>query len=245
MRAIPSKSFQDTEERMKEYNEFQEDEFANFAYIIAHDLKSPLRAIQILTEWIVRDNGDRLTESGQEHLALLQDRVKRMDLIIDGVSQYSRIGREIIEPESVDLNQMVDYIIAVMAIPEHITCRRRKTLPVIQCKRDHVKMVFQHLIENAVKFMDKSAGKVEIDVSEGIHFWEFSISDNGPGIDEKYQTQIFEIFQTLYSKDDKNGCGIGLTLSKKIVETAGGRLWLESQKGAGSTFLFTLPKNEA
>lgn len=225
-------------------NETEGDEFANFAYIISHDLKSPLRAIQILTEWIARENGECLNESGQEHLALLQDRVKRMDNIIDGVSQYSRIGREKIQSESVDLNQTVDYILAVLTIPGHIRCTKRRNLPVVQCKRMHVEQVFQHLIDNAVKYMDKSEGKIEIDFDEDNHFWRFSVSDNGPGIDERYHKQIFEIFQTLHSKDDVNSRGIGLTLSKRIVETAGGRLWVESRIGAGSTFYFTLPKAE-
>ncbi|MBN2104553.1 hypothetical protein JW835_10985 [bacterium] len=224
--------------------EIQNDEFGYFAYIISHDLKAPLRAIQILTKWITQENGDRLTESGQEHLMLILDRVKRMDDIIDSISLYSRIGRENIEPKSVDLNQLVDYVITVMKIPKHITCTKMKNMPVINCQKTHVEQIFRHLIGNAVQYMDKSEGKIEIDFSKENKFWRFSVSDNGPGIPEKYHKQIFQIFQTLHSKDDTNSKGIGLTLSKRMIELAGGHLWLESKENKGSTFFFTLPRNK-
>ncbi|HHS13287.1 MAG TPA: hypothetical protein ENN03_05905 [bacterium] len=227
-----------------EYQETTEDEFESFSYIISHDLKSPLRAIQILTDWIVRENADRLTESGKEHLVLLQDRVKRMDHIIDAVSRYSRIGRVKIEPESVDLNQMIDYHILVTPVPDHIQCIKKKPLPVVRCKRALVTEVFQHLIDNAIRYMDKPEGRVEIDFSEEKDFWRFSVSDNGPGIDEKYHRQIFKIFASLHGRDDGQSRGVGLTLSKRIAELSGGRIWLESRKGEGCTFFFTLPKDE-
>lgn len=228
--------------RRMEQQKIKEDEFEHFAYIITHDLKSPLRAIQILTEWIIRGDSERLSESGRENLALLQDRVRRMDDIIDSVSAYARIGHERIEPESVDLNHLVDYRITVVNAPDHIQCIRKDTLPVLVCKRMHMDQVFRHLIENAVMYMDKPQGRVEIGCREDGDFWRFSVSDNGPGIDPKYHERIFHIFQTLHAKDDIETKGVGLTLSKRIVEVSGGRIWLESKPNAGCTFYFTFPR---
>lgn len=219
-------------------------EFESFSYIIVHDLKSPLRSIQTLTEWITRENSDRLTESGKEHLELIQSRVKRMDDILDSISEYYRIGRDKAETESVDLNQLVDNIIILMRIPDHIKCKTMKSLPVVQCRKNHIKQVFKHLIENAVQFMDKSDGKIDIDCCKENEFWKFSIADNGPGIKEEYHERIFKIFQTLETKDDTSRKGMGLTFSRKIIELTGGRIWLKSKKNEGSTFFFTLPRTE-
>jgi len=204
-----------------------------------------LRAIQILTEWIEKENKDRLTESGKEHLVLLQERVRRMDDIIDGVTEYAHIGREEIRPEPVDFNQLIDYVITVRQIPDHIQCTILKSLPVVTCKRSHMKQVFQHLIDNAVKYMDKPNGEIKIDFCKNEGFWQFSVADNGPGIAEKHFNRIFKICQTLHSKDEIHSRGMGLTLSKRIIEQAGGRIWVDSKEGEGSTFFFTLPRDEA
>jgi PAS domain S-box-containing protein len=218
-------------------------ELRNFAHITAHDLKSPLRGIGSIADRLIRRFSDKLGDEGIEQLRLLITRVKRMSDFIDGILRYSAIGRVVEERQQIDVNMLLAEIIADNAVPENFEITIQERLPLVFYDRLRLKQVFQNLISNAVKYMDKPRGIIKIACSEENGFWKFSVTDNGSGIREQYFDKIFEIFQTLASRDKTESTGIGLTIVKKIVELHGGRVWLTSTIGQGSTFFFTLPKN--
>jgi light-regulated signal transduction histidine kinase (bacteriophytochrome) len=217
-------------------------EFQDFVYIISHDLKAPLRAINALAEWIVTDYADKFDDDGKEQMKMLTARVNRMQNLLDGVLQYSRIGRIKEDPALIDLNQIVREVIKSLNSPSNIHITVDGTLPAITFEQARAEQLFQHLISNAVRFMDKPEGSVKIACVEENGFWKFSVADNGPGIPEQHFEKIFRLFQTLQAKDQFESTGVGLTLAKKIVELNGGKIWLTSTVGQGSTFFFTLPK---
>jgi len=165
-----------------------------------------------------------------------------MNGLIEGILQYSRIGRFKEEKEDVDLNQLVPDVIGTINPPINIDIKVANELPTINFEPTRIEQVFQNLIGNATKYMDKDQGMVTVDVSDDNKFWKFSIADNGPGIDEKYYDKIFQIFQTLKPRDELESTGIGLTIVKKIIDTYGGKVWVESKIGEGTTFHFTIPK---
>jgi len=219
-------------------------ELKDFAYVVSHDLKAPLRGIHTLANWISTDYADKFDEEGKEQLALLSRRVDRMHNLIDGILQYSRVGRVREEKTQVNLNELVPTIVDMVAPPENITITVENELPVVEFEETRIIQVFQNLLSNAVKYMDKPEGKIEIGCIEEDAFWKFSVKDNGPGIEERYFERIFQMFQTLSPRDEFESTGVGLTLVKKIIELYGGRIWLESKVGIGSTFFFTLSKQE-
>lgn len=217
-------------------------ELQDFAYVTAHDLKAPLRGIGTLTDWITSDYADKLDTQGQEQLHLLKGRVSRMSELIDSILHYSEIGRTAKCLERVDLRVLVPEVIAQVAPPPTIRVTIEDTLPVVISERVRLIQVFQNLISNAVKYMDKPQGIIRIGCFEQEQYWTFSVADNGPGIDQKYFGKIFEMFQTLARRDELESTGIGLAVVKKIIELHGGTVWVESTVGEGSTFFFTLPK---
>jgi len=219
-------------------------ELNDFAHIVSHDLKAPLRGIKTLANWISTDYADKFDQAGREQIDLLLGRVDRMHNLIDGILRYSRLGRVKEEKTKVDLNELVPNIIDLIAPPESITITIEDELPVIECEKTRITQVFQNLLSNAVKYMDKPQGQIRIGCVQEDGFWKFSVADNGPGIEEKYFEKIFQIFQTLSTRDEVESTGIGLTLVKKIVQMYGGRIWVESKIGEGSAFFFTLPKRE-
>ena len=235
---------QRVQERTAQLNSINR-ELQEFAYVVSHDLKAPLRAISQLTHWISEDYTGALDREGREMMGLILKRVKRMDGLIDGVLNYSRIGRIKERSETLDLKTLVGEIIENAMVPAHIRVIIEGELPVIQ--RDPIRMqqVFQNLIHNAITYSDKPEGIVKIDCDDQGAQWIFSVSDNGPGIDSQYHDKIFQIFQTLSPRDEHEASGVGLTLVKKIIEQYGGAIWLTSEPGRGSTFYFTLPKRES
>ncbi|MBI5751546.1 MAG: GHKL domain-containing protein [Hydrogenophilales bacterium] len=218
------------------------DELKNFAYIVSHDLKAPLRGIGSLADWLVADQAEKLDDEGREHLRLITQRVRRMDGLIDGILQYSRVGRIKETLTEVDLNQLLRDVIDSLAPPENIAIRIAGALPTIRTEKTRIQQVFQNLLSNAIKYMDKPQGEIRIACVSAGEDWEFSISDNGPGIETRHFKRIFQLFQTLAPHDRVKSTGVGLALVKKIVEQYGGKIWLESKLGEGSTFFFTLPK---
>ena len=217
-------------------------ELKDFAYIVSHDLKAPLRAVSQLSYWIREDHGDKLGDEGKEQISLLINRVKRMDGLINGILQYSRIGRTREKKEKIDLNTLVHRVLGAISSPKEIDIAILNSLPTITSDPIRIEQVFQNLLSNAIKFMDKPNGIIRIKCKDEESWWRFSVKDNGPGINPKYHDRIFKIFQTLSSRDEQENTGIGLTLVKKIVELYGGKVWVESEQGEGSTFFFTLPK---
>lgn len=223
------------------------EELTNFAYVVSHDLKAPLRAIGSLADWLAIDYADKFDEEGQEHMRLLLSRVHRMSSLIDGILQYSRVGRIKETPVEVNLNQLVREVIDMLKPPVNFAITIENTLPVVFAERTRMQQVFQNLISNAIKYMDKPEGKIQIACLEEDGQWRFSVADNGPGIEERHFERIFELFQTLAPRDRVESTGVGLALVKKIVELYRGRVWVESRMGHGTAFLFSLPfgKTEA
>jgi light-regulated signal transduction histidine kinase (bacteriophytochrome) len=215
----------------------------DFAYVVSHDLKAPLRGIKTLADWLSTDFADKLDENGKEQMNLLLARVDRMHNLIEGVLQYSRVGRVREEEAQVDLNELIPDVVDMVAPQENITITVGNELPVLDCVKTAIGQVFQNLLGNAVKYIDKPKGKIQIGCVEENDFWKFSVTDNGPGIEEKHFERIFRIFQTLSPRDELESTGIGLSVVKKIVELHGGEIWVESKVGEGTTFFFTLPKS--
>ncbi|MFA5251401.1 MAG: ATP-binding protein, partial [Phycisphaerae bacterium] len=214
----------------------------DFAYVVSHDLKAPLRGIKTIADWITTDYTDKLDNDGKEQLALLAKRVDRMHNLIDGVLQYSRIGRVEEKKVAVNLNELVAEAIDMVASPKNIAVTIENALPTIECDPTRIMQVFQNLLSNAVKYMDKPQGRIKVGCVEEDGFWKFSVTDNGPGIEEKYFEKIFLLFQTLSPRDESESTGVGLTVIKKIVELYKGKIWVQSKVGEGSTFFFTFPK---
>ncbi len=245
-------SFRDMTERVKAEErqthllgqlEEKNQELKDFAHIVSHDLKAPLRGVKVISDWIAQDYGDKLDDEGKEQINLLISRVDRMHDLIDGILQYSRVGRIEEKKIAVDLNDLIAEIIDGIAPPETITIAVEQSLPVVNCEPTRLMQVLQNLISNAVKYMDKPEGHIMVSCVQKATCWQFSVNDNGPGIEERYYESIFRMFQTLSSRDQFESTGVGLAVVKRIVEMYGGEIWVESVVGQGSTFFFTLPKD--
>jgi light-regulated signal transduction histidine kinase (bacteriophytochrome) len=219
-------------------------EFRDFAYIVSHDLKAPLRGIKSLVEWISADYADKLDENGREQMKLLAKCVERMHNLIEGVLQYSRVTRDEGQLASVNLSELVPQVIDSIAPPQNVSIRIANELPTITFEPTHITQVFQNLLDNALKHTDKPQVQVTVGCVEEDGCWKFSVCDNGPGIDEKHFERIFQMFQTLRAHDEMESTGVGLTIVRKIVEMHGGKIWVESKLGEGSTFYFTIPKQK-
>ncbi len=217
-------------------------ELRDFAHIAAHDLKTPLRAIGTLADWISTDYADKFDEHGKEQIGLLVTKSKQMAALVDDILRYSRLGREDSKKERVDLNAAVSAVIGEIAPPQNIEVSVEDKLPTLLCGKTHIVQIFQNLIGNAVKYMDKPRGRIQVGCTEQDGFWRFSVSDNGPGIEREHFEKIFQMFQTLEPRKGVESTGIGLAIVKKLVELNGGGVQVESTPGEGSTFFFTLPK---
>ncbi|MFC1636339.1 PAS domain S-box protein [Planctomycetota bacterium] len=216
-------------------------ELQEFAYIAAHDLKTPLRAIGTLADWLSVDYADKFDEQGKESVRLLTEKAKQMSSLIDDILRYSGAGQNTPKSQEVDLNRVISEVIKEIDPPEHIDVIIENPLPILIGKKTHIIQIFQNLIGNAVKYIDKPKGQIKVASVEKDNMWMFSIADNGPGIEKKYFDKIFKIFQTLSPREGVESTGIGLSIVKKLVELNKGSVWVVSEVGKGSTFLFTLP----
>lgn len=216
-------------------------ELDQFAYVASHDLKAPLRAIANLSEWLEEDLAGQLPPDNEQQLRLLRGRVHRMEALINGLLEYSRVGRIEATAETVDVNALLAEVVDTIAPPSTFTIDIA-AMPTFTTKALLLRQVFTNLISNAIKHHDRSDGRVSVTVKDQGTEYEFAIADDGPGIDPEYHQKIFTIFQTLEARDTKENTGIGLSIVKKILETEGGTIRVESQEGYGSTFFFTWKK---
>ena len=217
-------------------------ELREFTRIAAHDLQTPLRSIGILSDWISEDYARRFGDKGHINAKLLVSRAKRMSRLLNAIIQYSEISLVDRKQECLDLNEILSDVIANIEIPKSIEIIVENKLPVVMGVPKFIQQVFSNLILNAIRYMGKPDGFVKIGCVDDGEFWKFSVTDNGSGIEEKYYTKIFEIFQMLSLRDETENIGIGLSIVKKVVELYDGRVWVESEVGKGSTFFFTLPR---
>ena len=218
------------------------EDLESFAYITSHDLKAPLRGINQLAEWLNEDYADKLDKGGKESLKMLQERTTRMNNMIQGILEYSRIGRMEEKKEKINLNKLLDETIDLLSPPESVKIVVENKLPEYTADRTRLTQLFQNLLSNAIKYAGKPEGIIKVTCEEKPKEWKFSISDNGPGIEKKYWDKIFKIFQTLNPDPKNKSTGIGLTIVKKILDLYNGKIWVESEIGKGTTFHFTLPK---
>jgi len=224
-----------TEELEKINNELRD-----FAYVVSHDLKAPLRGITQVSSWLYEDYHDKLDDEGKQMLDLILDRSKKMEILINGILEYSRAGRKVRDYEKVDLNLVLSETLKIF---NEIKNYEVKTdhLPVISAEKIKMEQIFQNLISNSVKYMDKDNPKIVIRTFEKDGYQVFKFCDNGCGIAEKYHKKVFEMFQTLDTSDKNRSSGIGLAIVKKIIENYGGNIELKSEIGKGTCISFGLP----
>jgi signal transduction histidine kinase len=211
----------------------------SFAYVISHDLKAPLRGIVSIATWIQQDYESSLDESGREQLTLLVDRAKKLTEMIDGVLHYSRMGSLDDSRELINVRHLVERTFSMLNPPDKIKLVIDGDLPDITADPVRIAQLYQNLMSNSVRYIDKPEGVITVSLRHGDET-VFTVADNGPGICEKEQTRIFELFQTGTAKDE-GSTGVGLAVVKRICEFYGGKVWVESQLGEGACFCFTLP----
>jgi len=214
-----------------------------FAYIASHDLQEPLRMVSGFTGLLQRRYAGKLDADADEFIGFAIGGVNRMQELINDLLSYSRVGREDVSAKPVDMQLVVDQALANLqtAIEERSALVSRGPLPTVFANHGMLVRVFQNLIANALKFCKADRPIVRIAAEQHGNEWTFSVADNGIGIDPQYRDRIFLIFQRLHQQGEYPGTGIGLAVVKRIVERNGGRIWLESESGKGTTFFFTLP----
>ena len=218
-------------------------ELDQFAYIVSHDLKAPLRAIANLSQWLEEDLQEHLTEDTRHQMDLLRRRVHRMEALINGLLQYSRVGRLRTDLELVDVELLLAEVIDSLAVPPEFTITVRPEMPTLWTERLPLEQVFANLISNGIKHNHRTDGQIVISADEQTDYYEFTVTDNGPGIAPEFHEKVFVMFQTLEPRDKAENTGVGLAIVKKILEDKGGTISLESNRGQGATFRFTWPKH--
>ena len=220
------------------------EELSHYAHIVSHDLKTPLRTISTCINWLLEDNTETLDKESKGYIDTVEEAINDMDKLISSTLQYTEIrtSRKV-ATEQLPLQTVVDSIISFLTKNEKndFNFNVVKPLPVINLTEVKARQVFQNLIENAYKYRDQTKkGFVNIDWKEDNGFYQFSIQDNGIGIDQEHYDLVFEAFKKLNNRTDSSG--IGLFIIKKIITSGGGKIWIESEKAVGTTFFFTIPK---
>ncbi|MEO6405862.1 MAG: PAS domain S-box protein [Ferruginibacter sp.] len=221
-------------------------ELEQFAYVASHDLQEPLRMVTSFLSQIEKKYGNIIDEKGRQYIHFAVDGANRMRHIILDLLEFSRVGQAEDKQEGVDLNELMGEILSLLRkkIEEKKAVIKTGRLPLLKTFRSPLRQVFQNLVNNSLTYHKKDGlPEISIDAKDMESYWEFAVTDNGIGIDPDYFDKIFTIFQRLHNKDEYSGTGIGLAITKKIIESMGGKIWLESEEGKGSTFFFTLPKN--
>lgn len=219
--------------------ELRNQELSDYAHMVSHDLKSPLRSIDALTAWLKEDYKDAFDNNGTKTLNLIRDNVEKMDTLIKGILEYSTIGKNQMDIYDVDINALINDILNIIQVPDNININKQN-LPIIKGDKYRLQQLFQNLIGNAINYNDKDLGIIDIGFEDQDNYWQFYIKDNGKGIEETYFNKIFKTFEKL--ENNPESTGIGLSIVKKIVDLYGGKIWLESQVNIGTTFYFSLNK---
>jgi len=217
-------------------------ELDQFAHIVSHDLKAPLRGIDNVVSWIEEDHGTEISPKLMEYVQIIKGRLVRTENLIHGILSYARIGKEKQEKEDVDLNQLVDEISEGLIIKSGIKLIISSKLPTLFTEKLPLLQIFSNLIDNAVKHHDKRNGLIKVYHQEHLSHYEFFVEDDGPGISKTYHNKIFVIFQTLQERDMVESTGVGLAIVKKILDDRNQKIDIISDAGKGAIFSFTWPK---
>ncbi len=217
-------------------------ELDEFAYVVSHDLKAPLHAISALTTWIEDDMQGKFSDETSANFNIIKNRVVRMEDLINGLLEFARANHGTSERVTINMNEFIKEMIEFVDIPTNCLIKIPAPLPTITGDSIKLQQIFTNLISNAIKYNDKDKMYITISVTDTESSWEFSIRDNGPGIDPRFHEKIFVIFQTLTPRDTLESTGVGLAIVKKIIEEEGGKVWIDSQTGHGADFRFTWPK---
>jgi PAS domain S-box-containing protein len=214
-----------------------------FAYGVSHDLQAPLRTISGFLNILKKRYHDKLDENALDYIQFAVDGAGRMTKMIKDLLEFPRIGTRGKPFMDTDCNTVFDCAIQNLkkTIEDSRASIEKEKLPIVKADESQLIRLFQNLIDNAIKYSNKEKPRVKIKVKKESEFWQFSVSDNGIGIDEKSYERIFHVFHRLYVTNNSNGTGIGLAICKKIVERHGGSMWLKSKINKGSTFYFNLP----
>lgn len=217
-------------------------ELEQFAYVVSHDLRAPLRAMKSYAQFLAEDFGEALDEFGMEYVTGIAESAELMDNLVVDLLEYSRIGRRQVKYQDVELSHLLGRLVNHLGYsPEEI--HLPANAPTVQASAVRLEQIFANLLSNALKFCRQDVKPVvTIQCEDEIDAWHFSVRDNGIGIQKKHLQKIFGIFQRLHTQDEYEGTGVGLAIVKKAVEEHGGRIWVESEVGQGTTFTFSLPK---
>ncbi len=214
-----------------------------FAYVASHDLRSPLRNIKHLADWVTEDTGDQLPVESAEHLKTLKQCIDRMEQLLDDLLQYSRAGRVHDRLTQVNTNDLVTRIFAMLAKPDAMQVCIDGELPTFLTLKAPLETCLRNLINNAIKHHDRADGRVCVSAIDDGELIQFIVEDDGPGIASRFQKKVFEIFRTVAPNSDwKNSSGMGLSIIKKTVETYGGKIELQSELGQGTRFILHWPR---
>jgi len=211
----------------------------HFVYVASHDFKAPLRGIDNLAAWIEEDAGESLAPEAREHIRMLRRRVTRLETLLDDLLAYSRAGRVKIESETVDTRALVKMVVSDIGPPDGVRIEIDPNMPVIVSPSAPLGHVFFNLIANAIKHHDRSDVVIRVSGESFENGYKFQIADDGPGIPKKFRQRIFEMFQTLRPRDEVEGSGMGLAISKRLVQSYRGTIGVISGEGRNSTFEFT------
>jgi signal transduction histidine kinase len=214
-------------------------ELDKFAYVVSHDLKAPVRGIHNVIKWIEEDLGDQLSPEMKRYLDIIPQRTGRMENLINGLLDYARVSQKT-DVSAVDTNELVNDLVDAI-VPRHFRVKK-ENLPVLFTERLKLEQVFSNLISNAVKYSEGTTGEICITAKEFPRHYNFSVKDNGIGIEAEYHQKIFEIFQTLRERNQHESTGIGLSIVKKIIDEQNGNIKINSSLGQGAEFIFTWKK---
>ncbi len=219
-------------------------ELDHFAYVASHDLKAPLRGMDNIAMWIEEDLGDNLTPDIKAKIDLMRGRISRLETLLKDILAFSRAGRHLSQPKLLSASALIDDVISWIDVPEKYIITKETSFPEIETVRTVFEHIFLNLISNAIKHNDREEGEIILSCTDDGTHYTFKAKDDGPGIPPQYHEHVFQIFKKLQSRDEVEGSGIGLSIVKKMVESIGGKIWIESTpEQRGTTFFFTAPKN--